>query len=551
MDASLRWHDRRMVNDLKIILAQINPTVGDLGGNAAMIEAAWNDHKDADLIVFPELCLCGYPPEDLVLKPSFIEGVETQIQNLAAAGKNRKAAIIIGAPYAKDGKLYNAAHLIHDGKVTATVTKHHLPNYGVFDEARVFDAGPLPDPVEFKGHKLGLMICEDMWFADVATNLKTQGAEILIVPNGSPFDAGKHEARLTHARSRVKETGLPLLYVNQIGGQDELVFDGGSFAMDGGGEVVKQLPFFETCHPEALALKDLASTERDPSAQALQDDNKMIYEALKLGLRDYIEKNNFTGILLGLSGGIDSAISAVIAADALGPEKVHAVMMPSRYTSQDSLEDAAELAKNLGIRLDTIPIEESVDAIGKSITDFAKPENSPVTFENIQSRARGLILMALSNATGKMVLSTGNKSEMAVGYATLYGDMNGGFNVLKDVYKTQVYALSNWRNAQAHVIPQRIITKAPTAELKDNQTDQDSLPPYEDLDVILHAAIEEEKSSAEIIQMGYAPKTVRKVLTMLSRAEYKRRQAPPGVKITARAFGRERRYPITNGFKNI
>ena len=545
-----------MTKNLDITLAQINPTVGDLEGNAAMIEAAWNDHKDADLIIFPELCLCGYPPEDLVLKPSFIEGVKTKIQNLAAAGKNHKAAIIIGAPYAKDGKLYNAAHLIHEGKVAATVTKHHLPNYGVFDEARVFAPGPLPAPVEFKGHKLGLMICEDMWFADVATNLKAHGAEILIVPNGSPFDAGKHGARLTHARSRVKETGLPLLYVNQIGGQDELVFDGGSFAMDGDGQITDQFCFFET----EVRPSHMPSFRRKPESGHLQHEipafagmteEERTYNALKLGLRDYIEKNNFPGILLGLSGGIDSAISAVIAADALGPEKVHAIMMPSRYTSQDSLDDADELAKNLGIRLDTIPIEESVEAIGKAITDFAKPENSPVTFENIQSRARGLILMALSNATGKMVLSTGNKSEMAVGYATLYGDMNGGFNVLKDVYKTQVYALSNWRNEQGYVIPPRIITKAPTAELKDNQTDQDSLPPYEDLDVILHAAIEEEKSSAEIIKMGYAPETVHKVLTMLSRAEYKRRQAPPGVKTTARAFGRERRYPITNGFKNI
>ncbi len=532
-----------MQGELAITLAQINPTVGDVKGNAALIEAVWKEHQDCDLIIFPELCLCGYPPEDLVLKPSFITTIEEQIEDLAAKGSAYKAAILIGAPHNERGRLHNTAFLIHGGLVTAHIFKHHLPNYGVFDEQRIFQAAALPEPVTFKGHKLGIMICEDMWFSDATAHLKKHGAEILIVPNGSPFDSNKHHERLQHARGRVKETGLPLLYVNQIGGQDELVFDGGSFAMNEKGEIAMQMPFFT----EDIMPCSLDSSEHTNSEP--HDDIEMIYEALKLGLKDYIEKNNFPGILLGLSGGIDSAISAVIAADALGPEKVHAVMMPSQYTSQDSLDDAAALAENLEIRLDTIPIAPTVEALEGALSGYASYEQCPVAFENIQSRARGVILMALSNATGKMVLSTGNKSEMAVGYATLYGDMCGGYNVLKDVYKTQIYEISRWRNEQDFVIPERIITRAPSAELKDNQTDQDTLPPYEELDEILHNAIELEKSSQEITELGFAPETVKRVISMLDHAEYKRRQAPPGVKITARAFGRERRYPITNGFR--
>lgn len=518
---------------LSITLAQLNPTVGDVDGNCALIRQAWDMH-DCDLVVCSELVVTGYPPEDLVLKPAFIASVRDAVEGLIAQSKTRKAGLLISAPWVIDGALYNAALLIYDGALVAAVPKYALPNYGVFDEKRYFKAGPLPDPVAFKGHQLGILTCEDMWIPDVAGHLKTQGAEILLSLNASPFEMDKSDSRFTHAKNRVAETGLPLVYVNQVGGQDELVFDGGSFVMDAAGVVVQTLPQFEEATQPIKA---------DCQAHAL-DDVEVLYKAVTLGLQDYVRKNGFSGVLLGLSGGIDSALSAVIAVDALGADAVQCVMMPSRYTSQDSLDDAAELADNLGVQLDNLDIHRPVEAFHALLPK----DGSDIMFQNLQSRTRGMLLMALSNDNGKMVLSTGNKSEMAVGYATLYGDMCGGFNALKDLYKGQVYALSEWRNTQGAAIPERIITKAPTAELKDNQTDQDSLPPYDDLDQILECLIEHDMDASSIAARGLDLDVVKRISGLLNRAEYKRRQAPPGVKVTSRAFGRDRRYPITNKF---
>lgn len=519
---------------LTFTLAQLNPTVGDIGGNADKILDVWRN-AESDLVVFPELFLCGYPPEDLVLKPAFMRSIEDAIAKLCEASQDFSAAALISCPWIIDEKLHNVMHIIEHGKIIATQAKHHLPNVGVFDEKRVFTAGRLPDPVVFRGGKLGVLICEDMWHKDVAAHLKAQGAESLVVTNASPYARGKYDLRLKHAKARVQETGLALVFVNQIGGQDELVFDGGSFALNAQGACIQQLAFFE----ENVARTDAAeiTTIADPLAD--------IYAALVLGLKDYIQKNDFPGVLLGLSGGVDSALAAVIAADAIGAQKVQCVMMPSPYTSQDSLDDAAELAKNLGCAYESVSIGPAMTAFEGMIEGL-----SGVAHENMQSRSRALVLMALSNSNGKMVLSTGNKSEMAVGYATLYGDMCGGFNALKDVYKTTVYELCEWRNAQGStpVIPQRIITKAPTAELKDNQSDQDSLPPYDVLDDILEGLIEGDMSVEEIAARGHDAALIRRIWRMLDRAEYKRRQAPPGVKITTRNFGRDRRYPITNDF---
>ncbi len=524
-----------MINDLKITLSQLNPTVGDLVGNGKKILDVCSTHQKGGLIVFPEMITTGYPTDDLVLNPYFMDRVEHHVQDIIEQSKSYNAALILPTPWRIKDKIYNAAHLIHDGEILHTVFKHHLPNYGVFDEKRIFTQGAIAEPYDFKGTKLGIMICEDMWFSDVAVNLKEHGAEMLIVPNGSPFQTDIHKMRLKQATDRVKETGLPLVYVNKIGGQDELVFDGGSFVMDQNGKVTHSLPTFE----EAISASNL-------NTHALQkSDEQTIYNALILGLHDYVTKNNFLGVLIGLSGGIDSALSAAIAVDALGADRVHCVMMPSPFTSQDSLDDAAECARLLGITLDTISIEPAMKAFDEMLAKTINEKTAGTTFENIQSRARGMTLMALSNASGKMVLTTGNKSEMAVGYATLYGDMCGGFNALKDLYKGQVYALSKWRNSQSLVIPERIITKAPSAELKPDQTDQDSLPPYDVLDDILEHLIEKNTPPADI---PHDPKTVKRIWQMLDRNEYKRRQAPPGVKITTKAFGRNRRIPMTNGF---
>lgn len=549
---------------LRIALAQINPILGDMEYNKSVICKFWDEaDTNADLVVFPEMCICGYPPEDLVLKAAFLQASAQYIDKLVTYSATKKSAILISAPLQLENGRFNCALLIEHGRIIATVLKHHLPNYGVFDEQRIFDSGPLPHPVSFRGMKLGIMICEDMWFSDVASHLKQNGAEILIVPNGSPFSRHHKSRRQAHALNRVKETGLPLIYVNQVGGQDELVFDGSSFALNSKGIIIHQTASFieklEFLLPHqwggsGLDISHLLEHTLPESSLA------EIYDALILGLRDYISKNSFPGILLGLSGGIDSALSALIAVDALGPERVHCVMMPSQYTSTTSLEDAQTLASSLHCRLSTVSIEGPYNALCENLSPFFDKSTPGTTYENIQPRTRGLILMALSNASGDMVLSTGNKSEMAVGYATLYGDMCGGFNVLKDLYKTEVYALSHWRNsnkpldslAPAHAcIAPRIIHKAPTAELKPNQTDQDTLPPYSVLDSILELLIENEKSLEDIIALGYDKNTILMIWKMLDRAEYKRRQAAPGVKITSRAFGRDRRYPITNRFLNI
>lgn len=528
-----------MINNLKIAIAQINPTLGDLEGNAAKILQFWQDAEDkgADLVVFPELVLCGYPPQDLVIKRVFLDAVQKKLSEICVMTKGFKSAALIGAQVATHTpKPFNAVHLIEHGSIQATRHKHHLPNYGVFDEKRVFTAGDLPEPIEFRGAQLGVMICEDMWYSDVGQHLKKKGAQILIVPNASPFHQNKDDIRLLHARARVNETKLPLVCAHMIGGQDDLVFDGGSCFIDEKGNITAHTPFFE----ETLLFGNDETSE-------IPDVNALTYEALKTGLRDYVNKNGFSGVLLGLSGGIDSALVAALAVDALGASRVTCVMLPSKYTSKHSVQDAAQLADNLNVDLQTISIKNTVKALNKTI-----PKDSPsIAFENIQSRARGVILMALSNATGDMLLTTGNKSEMACGYATLYGDMCGGFNPLKDLYKTEVYALSKWRNDQEgyDLIPKRILTKAPTAELKDNQTDQDSLPPYDVLDDILKGYIEDDLGIADLITKGFDEETCKRVWNMLHRAEYKRRQAAPGPKITSRAFYNDRRYPMTNGFK--
>jgi NAD+ synthase len=545
-----------------LALAQINPTVGDVAGNVARIRAARATAaaSGADLVLLPELTISGYPPEDLVLKPAFLAACKQAVETLAADTADGGPGTIVGAPWLDGGKRHNAAFVLDAGKIAAVRFKHHLPNYGVFDEKRVFEPGPLPGPVAFRGLRLGLMICEDMWFPDVAECLVESGAEILVVPNGSPFESDKLGQRMRLALERTGETGLPLVYVNQTGGQDELVFDGASFAINADRSVAAQLPAF------AEAVETVQWTRAAGgalvAAPALRveplETLASIYGALTTGLRDYVAKNRFKGVILGLSGGIDSALTAAIAADALGPARVHAVMMPSRYTSRDSLDDAAECARLLGIKLDEIAIEPAVAAFSGMLAPQFASTKPDITEENIQSRVRGLTLMALSNKFGHMVVSTGNKSEMSAGYATLYGDMCGGFAVLKDVYKTTVFALCRWRNANrlpgafgpaGPVMPERVITKPPTAELRDGQTDEASLGPYAQLDAILQELVENEADVASIAAKGYPEAEVRRIWRMLDLSEYKRRQAPPGVKITSRAFGRERRYPITNGFR--
>ncbi|MSO54200.1 MAG: NAD+ synthase [Rhodospirillales bacterium] len=546
-----------MTDRLTIALAQINPTVGDVAGNRRRIAEARARAPKADLVVVGELATTGYPPEDLVLKPAFQERVRAAVDELAAETKTGPA-LLIGAPWRQDDKLYNAAILLDGGAIAGVSLKHELPNYGVFDERRVFAAGPLPGPLVFRDVRLGVLVCEDMWKPDVTECLQESGAEILVVINGSPFETDKPDTRITLATARVFESGLPLAYVNIVGGQDELVFDGGSFVLGADHSLRVHAPSWtpDVTLTEWQRGKDGWVCADGPKVRPA-DGVESIYRALVLGLGDYVNKNRFGGVLLGLSGGIDSALTAAIAVDAIGPIRVRAVMMPSPFTSQDSLDDAAETARALGIVLDTINIGPAMTAFGTMLADAFKGRSRDTTEENIQARARGITLMALSNKFGHMVVSTGNKSEMSVGYATLYGDMCGGYAILKDVYKTTVYALSRWRNEALHdgslgpkgaMIPERVLTKAPTAELRPNQTDQDSLPPYSELDAILSYLIEGEMSPADIAAKGHDPATVKKVWTMVDRAEYKRRQAPPGVKITFRAFGRDRRYPITNAF---
>ena len=546
---------------LVLALAQLNPTVGDIDGNVRRVRAARSEaaRAGADLVACTELVIAGYPPEDLVLKPAFQDATEAAVMALARDTGDGGPALLLGSPWRDDGALYNALLLLADGAVKAVRFKHELPNYGVFDEKRVFTPGPLPGPVNFRGVRLGVMVCEDMWTPDVTECLQETGAEILIVGNGSPFDADKVDTRLGLAVARVVESGLPLAYVNQVGGQDELVFEGASFVLNPDRTLAVQAPAWR----EEVVLTHWKRDgngwhcEAAPPAP-LPGRIEAIYQAMTIGLRDYVNKNGFAGVVLGLSGGIDSALSAVVAADALGPARVHCLMLPSPYTSTASLEDAATVAEGLGARLDTVSIGAAMQTFGHMLADLFAGREPDTTEENLQARLRAVTLMALSNKFGTLLLTTGNKSEMSVGYATLYGDMSGGYSVLKDVYKTTVYALARWRNEHApegalgpaqRVVPESILTKAPSAELKPDQTDQDTLPPYETLDDILECLVEGERAAADIVKRGHAAEVVARVAGLLYRAEYKRRQAPPGVKITRRSFGRDRRYPITNGFR--
>ena len=543
-----------MTDSLSIAFAQVAQRVGDMEGNAGRMLEWRAKAAGADIVMFPELQLTGYPPEDLVLKPEFVrrsmEGTERLIDATASGGP----AIMFGAVHAEEGKVYNAYMLAEGGKLLARRLKRELPNYGTFDEKRVFSPGPLPEPVDYRGVRFGMPICEDIWLESVCAHLKKAGAQFLLVPNGSPYELNKDMKRLALVEKRVIETGMAIAYLNRVGGQDELVFEGASFVINGDGTMACHLPDFE---------EKIVTTrwEGGPNGwRCLPCEQSVVatfpedvYLAMVMGLRDYVNANGFPGVILGMSGGIDSALSAAVAVDALGADRVHCVMMPSKYTSQSSLEDAEAAAKMLGCRHDVVSIEPAVDAFDKMLD---QPEG--VAAENIQARLRMVTLMALSNERGDMLLTTGNKSEMSVGYATLYGDMAGGYSVLKDAYKTTVFALSRWRNAKkpegalgpdGPVMPQRIIDKPPSAELRPNQKDEDSLPPYPLLDRILEALVERELSVREAAEAtGADLALVADIERKLLRAEYKRRQAPPGVKLGSRNFGRDRRYPITNAF---
>lgn len=550
-----------MTRSIRIALAQLNPVLGDIAGNAdkARRARAAAAAAGADVVMFSELFIIGYPPEDLVLKPALQADARAAIEALARETVSGPG-LLIGTPWVEDGKLLNAMAYLDGGVVKAVRFKVDLPNYGVFDEKRVFVPGPMPGPIDVRGVRIGVPICEDIWKPDVVECLSETGAEILLVPNGSPFEMSKEETRLNIAVARVVESGLPLAYLNQLGGQDELVFDGASFVLNSDRSLVLQMPAWE----EAVTVTQWAETPTGwtcaPGARAaLPGGLEAVYRAMMLGLGDYVRKNRFPGVVLGLSGGIDSALTAAVAVDALGADHVRCVMMPSRYTSQDSLDDAAGVAQMLGTQLDSVAIEDAVAAFGSMLSPIFAGRASDTTEENIQSRIRGVTLMAISNKFGPMVLTTGNKSEMSVGYATLYGDMCGGYNVLKDLYKMQVFALSRWRNAHrppgalgpaGPVMPVRVIDKPPSAELRANQKDEDSLPPYPVLDDILECLVEEEMPVEDIIRRGHDLATIRRVEHLLSIAEYKRRQAPPGVKLTRRNFGRDRRYPITNAFRD-
>jgi NAD+ synthase len=553
-----------MTDRLTITLAQLNPVVGAITGNIDKVREARRRaaSEGADLVVCSELVVSGYPPEDLVLKPFFLAKVEEAVQAFAEETADGGPAVLLTAPWRDGGATYNAALLLDGGKIAATRFKRDLPNYGVFDEMRVFEQGPMPGPIDFKGVRIGVPICEDIWTPDVPECLQESGAEILLVPNGSPYDIAKTDQRLQHAVARVTETGLPLVYVNQVGGQDELVFDGASFVINADHSLAAQAADWT----EAVVTTHWHRGDDDVwvcetgMLEKPSEGLESIYQAMTLGLRDYVEKNGFPGVLIGLSGGVDSAITAAVAVDALGSDRVRCVMMPSPYTSQESLEDAEEAAQLMGVQLDDVGIQPAMTAFETMLEPIFGDAAADVTEENIQARSRGLILMGISNKLGYMLLTTGNKSEMSVGYATLYGDMCGGYSVLKDVYKTTVFDLCHWRNQTkpenllgpaGRVIPERIITKPPSAELRPDQKDEDSLPPYDKLDDILRCLIEEEMSVEEIVARDHAPETVQRIWHMLDLAEYKRRQAPPGVKITHRAFGRERRYPITNSFRRI
>lgn len=550
------------MNSFSVYMVQENPVVGDIDGNVALAVSRWKDARSAgaDLVVLSELFVSGYPPEDLVLKPVFVRRAMDAVRGLAASTA-AGPGMVIGCPWENRGGVGNAAILLDGGEIRAIRFKHDLPNYGVFDEVRVFEPGDLPEPVDFRGLSIGLPICEDVWKPDVCAQLAAHGARLLIAINGSPFDADKPHRRMDAVSDRVRETGLPLVYVNQVGGQDELVFDGGSFVVNGDGLVAVRLPSWRG--HSLLTSWDAATTVpvcRAGEIALVPERLESIYQAMTLGLRDYVAKNRFPGVVIGLSGGVDSALTAAVAADALGPDRVHAVMMPYRYTSPVSLEEAEATATLLGVRYDIVPIAPAVDALSGMLSGMFAGTRPDITEENWQARIRGTVLMAISNKFGGMVVTTGNKSESSVGYATIYGDMCGGYSVLKDVYKTDVFALCRWRNANlpqgalgrsGRVIPDRTIDRPPSAELRPDQKDQDSLPSYDDLDRILEHLVEGEKSLAEICGEGLDPAMVARVESLLYTSEYKRRQAAPGVKISSRNFGRDRRYPITNRFRDM
>ena len=550
-----------MTDRLTIALAQLNPTVGDIDGNVALIRDARGRAAGAgaDLLVASELVVTGYPPADLVLKPAFQAASAYAIEQLAADTSDVGPALLVGALRRQNGAVYNAAYLLDGGDIAAVRLKHELSNSSVFDESRVFAAGPLPGPMNFHGVRLGAVVCEDMWTADVVECLEESGAEMLVVLNGSPTERNKSHLRLNQAVARITESGLPLIYVNQVGGQDELVFDGGSFVLDADCSLRAQAPVWRehlmvtewNRTPDGWSCEE---TERAPPANG----REATYQAITLALRDYVRKNGFPGVLVGLSGGIDSAVTATVATDALGAEKVRCVMMPSPYTPRESLEDAAEVARLLEVRLETVSIEPAMAAFGTMLAPTLGQPLPDITARNIQARARGMTLMALSNAGGSMVVATGNKSEYSVGYATLYGDICGGYAPLADIYKTEVFALARWRNQvrpdgalgpAGRLIPERTLTKPPSVELKPGRMDQDSLLPYDQLDQVLAHLIEDDMGIDEIVARGHGRELVRKVWHMLLDAEYRRRQTPPGPQVMRRKFGRDRRYPITDGFK--
>ncbi len=543
-----------MTESLRIAFAQMNQGVGDLEGNAAAMLEMRRRAKGADLLLCPELQLIGYPPEDLVLKPEFVRRAHECTDELVAATTEPGPALLFGTIVNEGGSTYNAVVLADRGRILGRSLKCELPNYGTFDEKRIFESGPLPEPIEFKGVKIGVPICEDIWQEIVCAHLAEAGAEMLLVPNGSPYELDKDDKRYRLVRSRALETALPIAYLNRVGGQDELVFDGSSFIVHPDGERVVQLCDWN----EVLLITDWERTSEGwrcttRETHELDAFPKDVYKAMMVGLHDYVQRNGFPGVILGLSGGIDSALSAAIAVDALGPGKVSCVMLPSKYTSEESLEDARECARLLNCRHDVVSIAPAVAAVGEML-----PGMSSLAAENVQARLRMIALMALSNSGGQMLLTTGNKSEMSVGYATLYGDMAGGYSVLKDAYKTTVFALSRWRNAHkpggalgpdGPVMPERVITKPPAAELRPGQKDEDSLPPYSVLDRILEGLVDKELSVKEVAAVtGADMALVSEIELKVLKAEYKRRQAPPGVKIGERNFGRDRRYPISNFF---
>ncbi len=547
---------------LVLALAQTPSIVGDIVGNADIVRAARAQAagQGADLVMFPEMNLAGYTPEDLVLKPAFQEACRAAAEELARETADGGPALLVGLPWAEEGKLYNAYALLVGGKIEAVRFKVDLPNYGVFDEKRVFAPGPLPGPIVFKGVRIGIPVCEDIWSEEVCECLVETGAELLLVPNGSPYWRGKTDQRVQIALARVIETELPIAYLNQVGGQDELVFDGASFVLNTDRNIAVQLPAFRAVVTTCTFVRGRDGWACEPGARALlPEGDEADYTACVMGLRDYVEKNGFPGVVMGLSGGIDSAICAAMAADALGPERVHCIMLPFRYTSQDSLTDAQACAQALGVRYDTLPIAPAVEGLEAVLAPLFAGRPRDLTEENLQSRVRGALLMSVSNKFGPMLVTTGNKSEMSVGYATIYGDMNGGFNPIKDLYKMQVFRLCQLRNRwkpdgalgpDGIVIPDNIITKPPSAELREDQKDEDSLPPYPVLDDILECLVEHEMRVSDIVARGHALDTVKKIERLLYLAEYKRRQSAPGVKVTHKNFGRDRRYPIVNRFRD-